>query len=104
MRLTVTCLLAALSLSACTWVNQNPAGESVAITDISSLTQCKKIGDISSRTKHKIGFIPRGEAKILSELQTLARNEAIKLGANTITANGDPVDGSQTYQAFLCPR
>lgn len=98
----ITALLCCLS--ACTWVNENPAGQSVAIVHSNQLGQCQQAGTISARTKHKLGFIKRGQKKVLQELQTLARNEALKIGANTISATAPPTDGKQTYIAYKCPR
>ena len=92
------------SISACTWVNENPDSQSVAITSLSELSQCKQVGTISASTKHKVAFVKRGSKKVTSELQALARNEAIKLGANTIAPKGDMIDGKQSYAAFSCPR
>ncbi|MEO0442194.1 MAG: DUF4156 domain-containing protein [Pseudomonadota bacterium] len=91
-------------ISACTWVNENPAAQSVSINTLDQLTVCQKIGNIKVSVKDRIGFVKRGKGKVLSELQSLARNEALKLGANAIVADADPADGQQAYQAFVCPR
>jgi hypothetical protein len=90
-------------LSNCTWVNENSQGKTIAIVNSNQINNCQKIGNISAEVKHKVGFIKRNEKKVLKELQVLARNEAVKLGANTIVANGEPSEGKQSYQAFVCP-
>ncbi|MBX2809025.1 MAG: DUF4156 domain-containing protein [Cellvibrionaceae bacterium] len=91
-------------LGACTWVNENPAGQSVAIIASHTSKQCDVVGNIAVRTTHKLGFIKRRDKKVLQELQTLARNEALKLGANTLVADALPTDGKQSYTAYQCPR
>lgn len=96
-------LVAVTFISACTWVNENTAGRSVAITHIDNTTNCTKVGNISAEVKAKVGFIPRSKEKVIDELKVLARNEAVKLRANTIVADGKPIDGKQNYQAFTCP-
>ncbi len=93
-----------LTATACTWVNENKAGQTISITTLNQVNNCQKIGNISTEVKHKIGFIKRGEKKILEELQVLARNEAIKLGAKTLVAESAPIEGKQQYQAFVCPK
>ena len=93
-----------LFTTACTWVNENAAGRSIIITMIDDVKHCKKVGNISAKVKHKIGFIPRNKDKVLRELQTLARNEAVKLNADTIVADGQAIEGKQSYQAFACPQ
>lgn len=96
-------LTALTFLCACTWVNENSAGRSVVMTHIDNTEGCTKVGNISAEVKAKIGFIHRSNEKVIDELRVLARNEAIKLRANTIAADGKPINGKQTYQAFTCP-
>jgi len=100
----IIALIAITTITGCTWVNENPSGQSVAITNADTIRQCPQVGKINVSTKHKVGFIKRGSKKILSELQTLARNEALKINANTIAPESNPVDGKQSYLAFACPR
>lgn len=95
--------LSLVILSACTWVNENPVGQEVSIVLNKYVSNCQKKGKISVQVKDKIAFYNRGSEKVLTELQTLARNEAVKLGANTIVANEAPKDGRQTYSAYYCP-
>jgi hypothetical protein len=96
-------LLLLFFFSACTWVNENKGGRSIGISTLNDVSPCQKVGDISVGVKHKVGIINRGKSKVLKELQILARNEAVKLGANQIVPNADPVEGKQNYQAFICP-
>ena len=94
-----------IMLNACTWVNENQAGRNVFIVPKSQVTNCQKAGNIKAEVKHKIGFIKRRASKILEELQILARNEALNLGANTIVAKHQkPIEGKKSYAAFICPR
>lgn len=104
MKLFLIVMIAVLSLSSCTWVNENTAGREVVITAIDQVSNCTQIGTITVNVKHKLGFIPRSRDKVTRELQVLARNEAITLGANTIVANGAPVAGKQSYRAFNCTK
>ncbi|MFT7224282.1 MAG: hypothetical protein ACI82Z_001838 [Cellvibrionaceae bacterium] len=89
-------------LASCTWVPENPAQQSIVIASSNLVSGCQKKGDASIKVKYKIGFYKRDSRKVLMELQTLARNEAIKLGADTIVANAAPTEGRQTYQAYKC--
>ncbi|MFT6387521.1 MAG: hypothetical protein ACJAUP_000892 [Cellvibrionaceae bacterium] len=90
-------------LSGCTWVNENTAGRNVTITAIDQVANCSQVGTISANVKHKLGFILRDRDKVTRELQILARNEAVALGADAIVADGAPNDGKQGYKAFSCP-
>lgn len=97
-------LLLSLVLASCSWVSENKSGQSVAIIGQGETPECQLVGTINVSTTYKIGFIKRGSNKVLDELQVLARNEAIKIDANTISPNSKPVDGKQSYVAFKCPR
>ncbi len=104
MKRIIALTLSTVAITNCTWVNENKAGRDVAITVIDQVSHCQKVGDITSSVKNKVGFINRNSDKVIQELLVLARNEAVKLNANTIVSNGAPVDGKQTYQAFSCPQ
>ena len=97
-------MTAFMVVSACTWVNENPASESVAIVMENNLPQCQQLGTIDVRTKYSVGIIKRGAKKVQTELKSLARNEALKINANTIVPVADPVEGKQQYLAYSCPR
>jgi hypothetical protein len=63
--------------------------------------RCDRIGVISSKTKDSIGW-DRNRNKVREEIETLARNEAAALGANTLVPIGEPEEGAQTFHAFVC--
>jgi hypothetical protein len=41
---------------------------------------------------------------VRDELETLARNQAADIPADTIVATGEPADGSQNFHAWVCGR
>lgn len=65
---------------------------------------CARKGTVSASTKASVGFIARGETTVAVELERLARNRAVKLGANVIVPLG-PVtaEGEREYSAWSCP-
>lgn len=90
------------TLSACTWVNENTDGRDVSVSTPQRIGSCQKSGDINVSVAAKIGFINRSSKKIQEELLVLARNEAIKLRADTIVAVDKPSKGAQQYTAYDC--
>lgn len=102
MKTTIQLCVLMLAISGCTWVNENPAGKAVRITQFNQVFSCNKVGDVVVSVKHKVGFISRGKNKVANELTTLARNEAIKINADTLVAKGEPIEGKQEFQAFRC--
>ncbi len=97
-------LFGALLVSACTWVNENVEGQKVKLSTTDRANVCQNAGTISASVAPKIGFIPRNKNKIQKELLVLARNEAVKLNADTIAPVSDPVKGVQKFLAYRCVR
>lgn len=93
-----------LSASACTWVTLSEAGKNVRIVTADQVSQCQKVGNVSAKTRyHLVGDTERDRKKVQTELDTLARNEASKLQANALVAEGPAVEGQQNFSAYACP-
>ena len=52
--------------------------------------------------KDSVAFYERNRLKVRDELETLARNEAPGLGADTVQPVAPPVSGEQRYIAWRC--
>jgi hypothetical protein len=103
LRVAAVILVLALG-SACQWVKLTPEGEGVRVGNAAEVASCKKLGEVSGRTTVTVGPAARNEAKIATEIETLARNEAatLKGGANVIVPLG-PVDWDhRDYAAYRC--
>jgi len=88
--------------SGCTWVELGQQGAQVMIAKKASVSHCRKVGDIRVKGKHQLIGINRSNKKVILELETLARNEAAQIGANTIVAKATPTSGQQDYLAYQC--
>lgn len=93
----------ALALSACTWVHMAPGAAAVRVAS-SPPAGCEKRGEVEVSVKHSIAFIERNPIKVRDELETLARNEAPGLQADTIHPLDDPSGGHQRFAAWRCGR
>lgn len=91
-----------LSLSACTFVHMAPKAASVRV--LAAAPSCEKRGEAEVSVRHKVGFYERGEAQVRDELETLARNEAPGVGADSISPLGPPVEGGQSWALWRCGR
>ena len=93
-----------VGLSGCTWVALTPEAETVRIGTADGLTGCTRVGTTKARTKSRIGIFARDQKKVAEELATLARNDSVELGGNTIVADG-PVsaEGTQRFALYDCP-
>jgi D-serine dehydratase len=79
------------------------AGKTVRTTTIDEVARCSKLVTTTVNTLHKVGFLNRDDYKLRTELNDLARNEATKLGGNTLVAMTKPAQGSQTFAVYRCP-
>lgn len=100
-RLTLTALLVA-GLSACTFVPIQPAGVQVRVAAPGETLNCERRGEITVSVKDRLGPIARNELRVRDELEVLARNEAPALGADTVQALSEPMDGEQRFRAWRC--
>ena len=91
----------ALALSACTFVHMAPSAAKVRVLS-SAPSGCVKRGEVEVSVKHKVGFYERSESQVRDELETLARNEAPGVGADSISPLTPPRDGEQRWAMWRC--
>lgn len=92
-----------LLLSACVWVKLEPGARAVRVAmPDETLDACLKAGEIAVSVKARVAAYHRNPLKVRDELETLARNEALGLSADTIKAMGEPIGGEQRFAAFRC--
>ena len=110
MRMMSTALLAsgallatAVSGTGCTWVHMAPEARAVKVVD-GPPAGCMRRGEVAVSVKDSIAFYERNDLRVRDELETLARNEAPGLGADTIQPLGPPIEGEQRFAAWNCTR
>ena len=90
-------------VSGCTWVKMAPGGAEVRVARAGQdLGACEKRGEVSVSVKDRLGPYERNDIKVRDELETLARNEAPGLQADTVMPKGEPADGEQRFLAYRC--
>jgi hypothetical protein len=99
-------LLCILAVIGCTWVPLDPNATDVQVApNQDAVLDCKRVGEVSARTRNSVGIFSRSSKKVSEELENLARNDAVQLGANTILAEGTPSnEGTQRFSAYRCPQ
>lgn len=91
------------ALSGCTWVKMAPGGAAVKVAAAGQdLSSCEKRGEVSVSVRDRLGPYERNDIKVRDELETLARNEAPGLNADTVQPKGEPDDGEQRFLAYRC--
>jgi hypothetical protein len=98
-------LLLVLPLAACTWVPLAPEAKQVRVVPAGAAPAgCTRQGEIEVSVKDSVAFYERNAVKVRDELETLARNEAPGVPADTLQPLGEPLDGSQRFAAWRCNR
>lgn len=93
----------ALMGSACTWVPMAPGAQAIRVLSAGAAPSgCEKRGEVVVAVKHNVAFYERNALRVREELETLARNEAPGLQADTIQPVAAPADGQQRFAAFRC--
>ena len=100
MRITLI-LAAALATSACTFVHMAPGAQAVRVVE-GPPAGCERRGEITVSVKDSVAFYERNQLRVREELETLARNEAPGLGADSVQPLGPPNDGEQRFAAWKC--
>jgi len=90
-------------LSACTWVPLTGEGERVQLRTLDQVRACEHKSRVTVSVKDKVAGIARNEDKVRGELETLARNEAARVGGNAVAAESEPADGRQVFLIYHCP-
>ena len=96
-------LFAVACVPACTFVKMAPGADEVSVVALGrALPGCEKRGAVEVSVKDRLGPYERDDMRVRDELETLARNEAPSLAADTIQPEGPPNDGVQRFTAFRC--
>ncbi len=88
-------------LSGCTFVHMAPGASDVKVL-ATAPTGCEKRGEVAVSVKDRLGPYERSESQVRDELETLARNEAPGLSADSISPLTRPNDGEQRWTMWRC--
>ena len=87
----------------CEWVKMDPGAAQVRVLHAGdTIASCHRLGEIAVSVKNRVGPYERNSVAVRDELETLARNEAITLHADSVQPKSEPVDGEQRWLAYRC--
>lgn len=90
-------------LAACSWgIKLDSAGKNVRTAWNDNVTGCREVGKVTVSVLDRLGPVDRRDLKVRDELEVMARNEAAKMGADTIRPLGEPRDGEQSFTGYVC--
>ena len=98
----LTLLATVVALGGCSVVKVSEAGRRINMIPASDAHNCTRVGAVSTSVLDNILFIPRHKRKIQTELDRLARDEAVLMKANTLV-HVSTQGGHGEYIAYNCP-
>ncbi|MCW9024480.1 MAG: DUF4156 domain-containing protein [Gammaproteobacteria bacterium] len=105
MKVRISILLIGFSffISACTWVELSSEAEAVRLISAEQAQACKLLGKTTVMVKATVATFARNEEKVRTELETLARNNALELNGNAIKPVAAVDQGKQVFEVYQCP-
>ncbi len=100
-RLLIVMALQVSLLGACTWIKLTEGGTNVSQASEADVVNCQKVGIVSAHTRDQV-VVNRSDSKVREELLVLARNEAARLGGDSIVPMGPQREGEQDFTAYKC--
>ena len=92
-----------ITLIACSPVKLTKEGEGVTVKTKEQVSDCKKVGRVTTSLLDKVAGVKRSEEKVEKELEMLARNGAVEYGGNTIVPATEVTDGKRSFEVYHCP-
>ena len=87
---------------ACNWVPLTSEGEKIRVLQAGAVSDCQKVGTVTSKTSDRIIIFARSDRKIREELESLSRNEAVGLNGDAIVPIGTESGGRQSFEVYRC--
>ncbi len=88
--------------TACTWVPVTPEARRVEVSGIAAVASCEHVGVAQSKVWARSGPFHRSDRGVQRDLENLARDEATRLGGDTIVPRAAPDNGRQSYDVYRC--
>lgn len=95
-------LLAAFLLAACSFIPVTPGADRVVLLPDNFVGNCKLLGQTNAMVPTKFGFIEHGSESIEKNLQSIARNDAVAMGGDSIVKASAIKEGRQSFKIYKC--
>jgi hypothetical protein len=66
------------------------------------VAECEKLGKTAATTADRVVFFARSKRKVNEELETLARNEAARMGGDAVVATDSEKEGRRSFDVYRC--
>ena len=96
-------LAVAVLFAGCTWVPMKKGAADIQVLSLGQdVSACQRLGEIAVSVKSGVGSWQRNPVEVRDELETLARNEALNLHADSVQPLAQPDSGRQRWEALRC--
>lgn len=95
-------LICWLPLAGCTWVKLEAEADAVVVAAAEAVTDCERLRSTRVSVLDHVGVLKRKQSKVARELETLARNNALEFGGDTVVAAGPVAAGEQSFIIYRC--
>ncbi|HTD28110.1 MAG TPA: DUF4156 domain-containing protein [Xanthomonadaceae bacterium] len=103
MRQLLLIIVGVVLLAGCDWVKMDQGAAQVRVVPLGqAMASCHRLGEVAVSVKDRVGPYERSSITVRDELETLARNEALTLHADTVQPVAEPADGQQHWIAYRC--
>lgn len=91
-------------LAGCSFNEPTEASKQVMLVKDYNVTTCQKLGDTVARVKDSLGGVKFSEKEVQEELIVIAKNDAAKMGGDSIVAVSDVKGGVQKFAIYRCKK
>lgn len=100
--ITIQLVFCFIGITACSFVSLDPQARDVNVLgNVTSAKGCKFVGNTTVSLWSKADTF-QSQKTVESQLDTLARNQAITMGGNTVAANSEINNGQRSYSVYNC--
>lgn len=91
-----------LSLSSCSFVEQKPGSENVAVSEKDAVANCQSKGKSRVTVLSEIGVADLMDEYVAEKLDIMGKNAAVDQGGDTIVKIEEPEPGIAVYGIYKC--
>lgn len=101
-RILLASVITLLSAAGCSFVKPDPGAEAVRLLEENQIAECESRGSVKVSVLDRVIGLDRHQEDVENNLETLARNHAAEVGADTIVPLGPVENGERRYGVYRC--
>jgi len=92
------------TIAGCTWVSPTPQvkQQGIMVLPQDRVANCRLLSKTTVSIADRVGFINRSQDDVEEDLQTIAMNQAVTQGGDTVSPMAAATNGDQTFGIYKC--